>query len=55
MIDDNSKEFIRRHIGPCDEDQSKMLATVGYKSLDDLMVSTVLEKKQKFFQRMIKR
>ena len=44
MIDDNSKEFIRRHIGPCDEDQSKMLATVGYKSLDDLMVSTVPEK-----------
>ena len=44
MIDDNSKEFIRRHIGPSDEDQSKMLATVGYKSLDDLMVGTVPEK-----------
>ena len=44
MIDDNSKEFIRRHIGPSDEDQSKMLAAVGYKSLDDLMVGTVPEK-----------
>jgi glycine dehydrogenase len=44
MIDDNSKEFIRRHIGPSDEDQSKMLATIGYKSLDDLMVGTVPEK-----------
>ena len=44
MIDDNSKEFIRRHIGPSDEDQSKMLATVGYKSLNDLMIGTVPEK-----------
>ena len=41
MIDDNSKEFIRRHIGPSDEDQSKMLATIGYKSLDDLMLSLI--------------
>ena len=24
MIDDNSKEFIKRHIGPSDEDQFKM-------------------------------
>ena len=41
MIDDNSKEFIRRHIGPSEEDQAKMLAAVGYKSLNDLMVGTV--------------
>ena len=33
MIDDNSKEFIKRHIGPSEEDQSKMLQYVGYKSL----------------------
>jgi glycine cleavage system pyridoxal-binding protein P len=34
MIDDNSKEFIKRHIGPSEEDQSKMLQYVGYKSLE---------------------
>ena len=44
MIDDNSKEFIRRHIGPSEKDQAKMLAAVGYKSLNDLMVGTVPEK-----------
>ena len=37
MIDDNSKEFIKRHIGPSDEDQLKMLQYVGYNSLDELM------------------
>ena len=44
MIDDNSKEFIKRHIGPSDEEQSKMLQYVGYKSLEDLMSNTVPEK-----------
>ena len=44
MIDDNSKEFIARHIGPSYEDQEKMLQTVGAKSLDDLMKNTVREK-----------
>ena len=44
MIDDNSKEFIARHIGPSHEDQEKMLQTVGAKSLDDLMKNTVPEK-----------
>ena len=44
MIDDNSKEFIARHIGPSHEDQEKMLRTVGAKSLDDLMKNTVPEK-----------
>ena len=43
MIDDNSKEFIKRHIGPSDADQSKMLKYIGYKSLDDLMKNTVPE------------
>ena len=42
MIDDNSKEFIKRHIGPSEEDQSKMLQYVGYKSLEDLMNNTCL-------------
>ena len=44
MIDDNSKEFIKRHIGPSDKDQSKMLQYVGYNSLEDLMINTVPEK-----------
>ncbi len=44
MIDDNSKEFIKRHIGPSTEDQLKMLKYVGYNTLDDLMVNTVPEK-----------
>ena len=44
MIDDNSKEFIKRHIGPSKEEQLKMLEYVGYKSLDDLMTNTVPEK-----------
>jgi len=44
MIDDNSKEFIKRHIGPSDEDQLKMLQYVGYNSLDELMQNTVPEK-----------
>ncbi len=44
MIDDNSKEFIKRHIGPSYDEQSKMLKYVGYSSLEDLMKNTVPEK-----------
>ena len=44
MIDDNSKEFLARHIGPSQADQEIMLQTVGAKSLDDLMKNTVPEK-----------
>ena len=44
MIDDNSKEFIKRHIGPSPEDQLKMLKHVGYNTLDDLILNTVPEK-----------
>ena len=44
MIDDNSKEFIARHIGPSDEEQSKMLSLVGAKNLDELIKNTVPEK-----------
>ena len=44
MIDDNSKEFIYRHIGPTENEQAKMLNAVGYKSLDELMKNTVPEK-----------
>ena len=44
MIDDNSKEFLARHIGPSQGDQEIMLKAVGAKSLDDLMKNTVPEK-----------
>ena len=44
MIDDNSKEFIYRHIGPTEDDQTRMLSKVGYKTLDELMKNTVPEK-----------
>ena len=32
MIDNNSKEFIYRHIGPTEADQKIMLKEVGYNS-----------------------
>ena len=41
MINDTSKEFIRRHIGPSEEDIEKMLKIVGANSLDDLISKTV--------------
>ena len=44
MIDNNSKEFIYRHIGPTETEQQSMLKEVGYNSLDDLMKNTVPEK-----------
>ena len=44
MIDNNSKEFIYRHIGPTEDEQSSMLKEVGYNSLDELMKNTVPEK-----------
>jgi glycine dehydrogenase len=44
MIDDSSKEFLARHIGPSEKDQEIMLQAVGAKSLDDLMKNTVPEK-----------
>ena len=44
MIDNNSKEFIYRHIGPTEAEQEIMLKEVGYNSLEDLMKNTVPEK-----------
>ena len=37
MINDTSKEFIRRHIGPSEKDMDKMLKFVGASSLEDLI------------------
>ena len=44
MIDNNSKEFIYRHIGPTVSEQKSMLNEIGYNSLDELMKNTVPEK-----------
>ena len=38
---DASVPFARRHIGPAVEDQAKMLAVLGYSSLDDLVDAAV--------------
>ena len=45
MIDDTSEEFIKRHIGTSKKDQSKILDYLGNESLDNLIKSTVPEKK----------
>jgi len=41
MIDDTSKEFIKRHIGPSEQDQKKILNYIGSESIDQLMIDTV--------------
>ena len=37
MLHNSEKDFIKRHIGPSEDDQSKMLNKLNYKSLDDLI------------------
>ena len=44
MTDNRNKEFIRRHIGPSSEEQKKMLAYLGYDSLDKFIKKIVPEK-----------
>ena len=46
MLHNSQKDFLKRHIGPSDEDQNKMLKELNYKSLDELIKSTVPEKIQ---------
>ena len=41
MIDDTSKEFISRHIGPNTSDQKEMLKAISSKSINDLIENTV--------------
>ena len=36
MLHDSEKDFIKRHIGTSEEEQSKMLKVLGYSSLDEL-------------------
>ena len=40
MLHNSQKDFLKRHIGPSDEDQNKMLKKLNYKSLDYLIKST---------------
>ena len=41
MQGDLSDLFAGRHIGPSEDDQRAMLATLGYASLDDLMTAAL--------------
>ena len=41
MLHNSQKDFLKRHIGPSEEDKSKMLKKLNYKSLDDLIDNTV--------------
>ena len=41
MIDDTSKEFISRHIGPSSDEQKDMLKAISSKSIDNLIENTV--------------
>ena len=43
MLHNSQRDFIKRHIGPSDEDQSKMLKELGFNSLDNLIDKTVPE------------
>ena len=46
MLHNSEKDFIKRHIGPSEDDQLKMLKKLNYESLDDLINNTVPEKIQ---------
>ena len=44
MLKSSQKDFIKRHIGPSEADQQKMLNELSFDSLDDLISKTVPEK-----------
>ena len=44
MLHNSQKDFIKRHIGPTEEEQTKMIKELGYNSVDDLIHNTVPEK-----------
>jgi glycine dehydrogenase len=43
MLKSSQKDFIKRHIGPSEADQQKMLNELGFDNLDDLISKTVPE------------
>jgi glycine dehydrogenase len=44
MLKSSQKDFIKRHIGPSEADQQKMLNELGFDNLEDLISKTVPEK-----------
>ena len=46
MLHNSQKDFIRRHIGPSNNEQQKMLKDLNFKSLDEFINSTIPEKIQ---------
>ena len=46
MLHNSQKDFLKRHIGPSEEEQLKMIKKLDYKSLDNLIDNTVPEKIQ---------
>lgn len=44
MLKSSQKDFIKRHIGPSEADQQKMLNELGFNNLEDLISKTVPEK-----------
>lgn len=46
MLHNSQKDFLKRHIGPSEKDQKKMLSELKYSSLDELINKTVPEKIQ---------
>ena len=46
MLHNSQKDFLKRHIGPSEEDQKKMLSELEFSSLDELINKTVPEKIQ---------
>ncbi|MDC0895594.1 aminomethyl-transferring glycine dehydrogenase [Candidatus Pelagibacter sp.] len=44
MLKSSQKDFIKRHIGPSEADQQKMLNELGFDNLDELISKTVPEK-----------
>ena len=44
MLKSSQKDFIKRHIGPSENEQSIMLKELGFKNLDELISKTVPEK-----------
>ena len=43
MLHNSQKDFIRRHIGPSEKDQEKMLKDLNFKSLDAFINRTIPE------------
>ena len=44
MLKSSQKDFIKRHIGPSEVEQSFMLKELGFKNLDELIKKLFLKK-----------